>query len=101
MALIGHGLVALKGNEKMKTIKELKKALQVGSQWHCYNHLFEKDLGIRKISIVQSNKIAFKTEKNDSWLDYPKKSEVIFHADGNGFDIVDSDLNIILTYKKA
>lgn len=85
----------------MKTLKDLKKALEKGSKWHCYNHLFKNDLGIREVSIVQSNAIAFKTHRGDSWLQYPKKSEVIFHADGKGFDIVDSDLNLILTYKKA
>jgi hypothetical protein len=65
-----------------KSISEFKKNLAVGDSVHCYNHIQKKDMGIRKVSIVQTNSFALATpqagsnEVKDSWCDYPKASMV-------------------------
>lgn len=75
----------------------LKKGLKIETIYHQkFNGRDEKDLpiyidenkGVREVSIVQSNSFALKTyhhfgdkkgETYDSWLDYPKASEVIIN----------------------
>lgn len=89
----------------MKTIADIKRAMILGSQWHCIHHGFspnwtETDMGIRPISIVQSNSVAFKTSKGtDSWIQFPKKAQVIFHNE-NSFSIIDPSFGLkpLLTY---
>ena len=90
----------------MKTIADIKRKMTLGSEWHCIHHGFSpdwvrNDMGIRPISIVQSNAVAFRTHKGtDSWIQFPKKNQVIFHDD-NTFSIIDPSFGLkpLLTYK--
>lgn len=70
----------------MKNLAEFKRRLQVGQLVHTFNHN-TGDMGIRPVSIVQSNSFAFKTTKPDgkivdSWCEYPKAKD---------FEIVDEN----------
>ena len=92
-----------KGNN-MKTIADIKRELTIASVWHCMWKCRDaiKDMGQRPISIVQTNRFAFKTTKadgtiTDSWCDWPKKSEVTFNSE-KSFTIKDGDIE--LTYTK-
>ena len=87
----------------MKTITDIKKALAVGSLWHAVNHAMNKDMGVREVGANTATQFAFKQEDKDGELSYcnwPKKAEVTFHEDGNGFDILE-DGKPVLTYTKA
>lgn len=89
----------------MKTIADLKRKMTLGSKWHCIHHGFapnwtQNDMGIRPISIVQSNSIAFRTQRGtDSWISWPKKNQVIFHSD-KSFSVIDPSFGLkpLLTY---
>ena len=104
----------------MNTLAEFKKKAQIGAMLACTHHLTmvgrdekgqiifkDKDLGIRAISIVQSNAIALKTTKtdgstSDSWLYFPKAKECKF-VDGT-MEVYEQDdrtnkLVKVLTYK--
>lgn len=104
----------------MKTIADFKRKLVVGALVDTIHHkafshrdengnIVYKDqpMGVRKLSIVQTNSFAFETirtdgEKVDSWCDIPKKTEVEFLD--NGLTIFEEDeiLNKrepLLTYK--
>jgi hypothetical protein len=65
-----------------KTLAEFKKILQVGDNLHCMNHIRNLDMGVRKVSIAQTNSFALSTrhvgsqEMVDSWCEYPKASLV-------------------------
>ena len=77
-----------------KTLAEFKKNIKIGAKLHTlYHREFDSrdeknqpiyktiDKGVREISIVQTNAFACKTQKTDgtftdSWLQYPKASEV-------------------------
>jgi hypothetical protein len=76
-----------------KTVSEFKKILSVGDKLHAIHHAKiigrdengkviygDIDMGIRPISIKQSNSFALKTTRTDgkevdSWCSYPKASE--------------------------
>lgn len=88
----------------MKTIADIKKAFTLGSKWHTINHIVNKDFGVREISIVQSNQIALKTIHQgvvtDSWISFPKKSNVVFNSDIS-FTVLTDDGRKVLTYTKV
>lgn len=105
----------------MKTIADIKRAFVLGSKWQTIYHrefagraiengkevieYKDKDMGIRAISIVQTTQVAFATIKadgtvKDSWIQFPKKQEVIFR-DENSFTILDNDGKPVLTYTKT
>jgi hypothetical protein len=106
----------------MKTIADIKRAFTLGSEWHTVYHkefagrtvdengkeliLYkDKDMGIRKISIVQKTQVAFATPKSDgafrdSWIPFPKRDEVIF-KDEKSFTILNFDGTPLLTYTKV
>ncbi len=79
----------------MKTIADIKRAMTVGSKWHTVHHGYApdwtpQDMGVRAISIAQTNSVAFRTIRGaDSWIQFPKKNQVIFHNDGKSFSIID------------
>lgn len=50
----------------MKTIADIKRAFTLGSKWHTVNHIINKDFGVREISIVHSNQVAFKTHNHQT-----------------------------------
>ena len=65
----------------MKSFAEFKRACTIGRKLHSIHHGFPgkapMDMGVREISIVQSNAIAFRTNRGtDSWLHWPKASMV-------------------------
>lgn len=79
--------------KKFATFSEFKRIIQVGDKLHTMYHMNiigrdenqkviygDKDMGVREVSIKQSNAIACKTPKSDgtfsdSWLHWPKASE--------------------------
>ena len=76
----------------MKNVAQFKKRLVVGQKLHCIRfstvgfngvQIPDTDLGIRPLSIVQSNSFALETtkengEKSSSWCDIPKASQCEF-----------------------
>jgi len=93
------------GWKKKSSLSDLKKSLTIGSKWSCFNHILNKDLGVREVSKIQSKSVAFKVPDaksswlGESWLEFPKASEIKFNDDG-GFTIVKGG-KPLLTYKKA
>ncbi len=86
----------------MKNLSDFKKRLKIGQKLQAVNHLTfagrntetgepiyqDKDLGVREISIVQSNSFALKTIKQDgstvdSWCPYPKAKECVFNNENS------------------
>ena len=112
-----------KSNIIIKSVADIKREIKVGVKLACiYHHEFagrdaemnvlykDKDMGIREISVVQSNSFAFKNIKADgtvsnSWCNFPKASEVVYYGN-NSFTILDEDYRVrdkklmipILTY---
>ena len=111
----------------MKTISDFKKRIALGVKIHTIYHqafagrdengklIFkDEDKGTREVSIVQASQFALKTPKDgkfvDSWMKYPKASEVII-LDQNSIQILGEDFRLpkqhdqksaltpILTYK--
>jgi len=80
---------------KFKNFAEAKRALVIGSRWDCKFYGFGqiKKLGVRKVSIVQSNAVAFKTDKGDSWLYFPKAKDV--RLTRKGFDIYEDNQKLL------
>ncbi len=79
----------------MKTVADFKRRLKPGVNIHTIYHqasagrddkgqiiLKDEDRGIRLVNIVQSNSFTLLTEKDgkkiDSWMTYPKATEVKF-----------------------
>ena len=72
----------------IKNLSQFKKALVIGSKWHCFHYGFSseheaKDMGIRPVSIKQTNSVAFKTIRTDgtecdSWHGFGKASQYTF-----------------------
>lgn len=63
--------------KKFSTLAEFKRVIEVGDQLETYHFgnafMAAKSLGVRPVSIKQTNAIAFKTERGtDSWIEYPK-----------------------------
>jgi len=79
----------------MKTIADIKRAMQVGVKVHCFNHRLGKDMGVRTVSIVQTNSFALVTEVNgvltDSWCNFPKRDEVEYS---------DNSFTVLLDYAR-
>lgn len=60
-----------------KTLAEFKRIIEVGDLLETYHFgnsfMPAKSLGIRPVSVKQTNALAFKTERgSDSWIQYPK-----------------------------
>lgn len=75
----------------IKNLSEFKKAIKVGVMLHCFNHPSNKDMGIRPVSIVQSNSFALATKKIEtsgpdrgiektinSWCKFEKSGNYLF-----------------------
>jgi hypothetical protein len=103
---------------KFDSISGFKRNLGVGKKLHAVNHrsyggryadgsiIYEdKDMGVRAVSIVQSNSFALKTKRTDgtevdSWCAYPKASECIIRD--NSLVILEEDngkMVPVLTYR--
>ena len=90
------------------SLAEFKRKLKVGVKLHAIRHTEfagreengrviykDQDLGVRPVSIVQTNSFAMKTVKSDgeevdSWCGYPKASECI--VTGNKLVILEEDM---------
>jgi len=87
------------------SMAEFKRMLQVGTKWHTYHHGLGKDMGIREVSKVQTNAVAFKTEKGNSWLYFPKAKNLKVnsraYALGDSFTILTDEGEPLLTYQKV
>ena len=87
----------------MRTLADFKKAMQLGTSWHAYNHLSKCDMGVRVVSKAQSNRFAFRTTRNtDSWCEFPKANDIEF-VDVNTVNIYERNAetkNLMLTYTK-
>lgn len=99
----------------MKTIADFKRRVVVGAKVHAIFHkeyngrdekgmpLFkDRDMGVREISVVQSNSFALKTTRTDgkvvdSWCSFPKKDQVVFNG-GDCISILEEDNSKVLTY---
>lgn len=94
------------------TFASIKRSFKVGTKFETIYHkefagrdengnvLYkDKNMGVREVSIVQSNAVAFKNEATgrDSWLQYPKASDVKV-IDDRTFQVYE-DGDLILTYK--
>lgn len=75
-----------------------KKLCVKGVQVHGI-HARLGDLGIRPISIVQSNAIAFRTDKGtDSWVHFPKAKDIVYNKEADTWTISIGGTPL-LTYK--
>ena len=86
-----------------KTLAEFKRVIEVGDLVETYHfgNAFSpaKSLGIRPVSVKQSNGLAFKTDRGtDSWIYYPKSSEVEI-KDNTLFILNEGTRLPILSYK--
>lgn len=94
-----------------KSIADIRKAMVVGSHWHTLHHgngadMSKKDMETRPVSILQSGKFAFATvkadgTKADSWCDFPKKENVIFHDTNPASFTITEGGKPLLTYTMA
>jgi hypothetical protein len=87
----------------MKTLADLKRAMAIGTEWHCFNHIYNGDMGTRSIVRKKTNSVAFKTVRRDgkeveSWVHFPKASDMNF-PDESTAEIYE-DGKLILTYRK-
>ena len=82
----------------MKTVSEFKRTIAVGQLWHAFNHPMNRDMGIRKVSRVQSNSFAFETPRGESWCDFPKARDYQY-VDDNTCNILE-DGQLVLTYRR-
>lgn len=111
----------------MKNLAEFKRRLKVGVKLKTTYHMHfvgrdenglpiwgDQDLGVREVSVVQTNSFALKTTKKggeivDSWCDYPKARTVkieeekitIFQKDTRGSYRYDDNAPMlpVLTYE--
>jgi hypothetical protein len=77
----------------IKSIADFKRAMVVGSVWEALHEYINnnptppKNLGIRRVGHVQSNRFAFETVNGElSWCSWPKKSQ--FSTEDNGNTVV-------------
>ncbi len=87
----------------MKSLADLKRAMQLGTKWDCFHNYYHKNMGVREISIVQKNGVAFKTTREDgttcnSWFYFPKARELEFVGDDKVL-IIENGV-IFMTYEK-
>jgi hypothetical protein len=77
---------------------EFKRQLVLGSIWTTFDHRSDKLLGVRSVSIVQTNAVAFKTDRGDSWLSLNDKTADYTNPAPGTFQLYSGD-NLILTYQ--
>lgn len=68
----------------MKTLADIKRAMQQDTLWHCFNNLYGSDMGTRRISKRASDFVTFETARPDgeivhSRFDFPKADEITFN----------------------
>ncbi len=67
----------------MKTLADLKRAMQLGTLWECFHHASNKSRGVRMITLAQTNAVAFNTPSKRSWFDFPLAKDLKFKDDGS------------------
>lgn len=87
----------------MKNLSDFKKRLKTGIRLHTLNHRYG-DMGIREVSIVQTNSFALKTIRDDkeidSWSLFPsaKNFKIETQNSVTFFEEVEGQSEPILTY---
>jgi hypothetical protein len=76
---------------------KFKKALTKGSIWQGFHHVKNEHFGPREVSTVQTNAVAFQTDKGESWLYFDGKGAE-YRDLGYGSFQVYQDGQLILTY---
>ena len=73
----------------MKTLKDLKQAMTIDTQWEFEAH-WQPDPVVRTVKQVQANGVGLShpTKDSISWLYWPKASEIDFS--GDSFSIKDA-----------
>jgi hypothetical protein len=70
----------------MKTLADLKRAMEVGTKWKGVNHYYPCHFGVRPITKKNSVGVYFETVREDRivecLLEWPKASNVEFGEDG-------------------
>lgn len=71
----------------MKTLADLKRAMQIGTTWRGVNHYYGIELGNRPITKANSVGVYFETTRSDgktfdSFMEWPKANYVEFGDDG-------------------
>jgi hypothetical protein len=84
---------------KMSVKSLFKKELALGTIWNTYNHLDKVNLVDRPVSIVQTNAVAFKSPRGDSWLRFDDKTATYTNPAPGFFQIYDNDY-LVLTYER-
>lgn len=80
----------------MKTIAEFKRQAKTGATFRVVNHKYPELGGIREVLVAQTQRLClslpvghprWKTNPEEaergSWLNIPKRSEVVFNEDGS------------------
>ena len=82
------------------TLSTFKKLCVKGAKVHCI-HAKYGDMGVRPISVVQSNSIAFKQSNGtDSWLQFPRAKYLVYNKEADTWVILSQDKKEPLLYYK-
>lgn len=83
------------------TLARFKRELVMGSRWRCHHLLYDKDMGERPVSVVQTNAVGFLTERGTtSWLYFPLSKDLRYDDETETY-IVSVDGEPLLKYKKV
>jgi hypothetical protein len=83
-------------------LQEFRKQACVGQKWAIYHHILDKNLGEREISRLIPRGVAFKDDKGELLLYYPKPTSVYSSwksVDENTFQIYQQK-ELVMTYKR-
>lgn len=81
-------------------LSEFKRLCVKGAMVHCI-HVKFGDMGIRPISVVQSNSIAFRTPSgSDSYLYFPKAKNIRYNKEADTWTILDENKGEPILYYK-
>lgn len=80
------------------SLAEIKRKLKIGSKWNTFHVPFNKDMGIREVSRVQTNGVYFKrSDGKESFLDFP--SAKLVSLTPNGFKVYQLGITDVSTGK--
>lgn len=77
---------------------EFKRQLTLNSVWYAFNHISNTELGIRSVSIVQTNAVAFKTTRGNSYLRWDDREASYTNPALGVFQVYDGN-SLVLTYQ--
>lgn len=79
---------------------KFKKALVLGSMWDTFYQRDQRSSGIRPVTVVQSNAVAFGTGKKESWLRFDDELGDYVNPALDVYQVF-HDNELILTYRKV